>query len=78
MTNQATSVVLKSEELVQLTGYRAPTKQLEVLLKRGFTRAFISRRRVVLERAHYEAVCCGQIGKSAEKTVNLAFMGARR
>ncbi len=78
MTTQTTHVVLQSDELLQLTGYRAPTKQLEVLHKRGFTRAFIGRRGVVLERAHFEAVCRGQIGKPAEKTANLAFMGARK
>lgn len=73
-----TTLVLQSEELLQLTGYRAPTKQLEVLHKRGFSRAFIGRRGVVLERAHFEAVCRGQIGKPVEKSANLAFMGAMK
>jgi hypothetical protein len=48
------------EELQRLTRYRRPAQQLEELHRQGFFRA---RRgadgRVVLERAHYEAVCSG-------------------
>lgn len=78
MTTQTSQVVLQSDELLQLTGYEQPTRQLAVLHKRGFTRAFIGRRGVVLERAHFEAVCRGQIDKPVEKVANLAFMGARK
>jgi len=43
-----------------LTGYRSRPAQLKVLHKRGFVRAFINQAGVlVLERAHYEAVCQG-------------------
>jgi len=40
-------------------GYVQPAKQLEILLKRGFYRAWRSpvTGAVILERAHYEAVC---------------------
>lgn len=71
-------VTLQPEELEQLTGYEQATKQLDVLHKRGFTRAFIGRRGLVLERAHYEAVCRGQIDRPAPKEVNLSFFGARK
>lgn len=78
MTAQTNHAVLQPDELEQLTGYQIPTKQLNVLHQRGFTRAFIGRRGLVLERAHYEAVCRGQAEKAAEKKVNLAFMGGRQ
>lgn len=71
-------VILQSEELLQLTGYEQATKQLEVLHKRGFTRAFIGRRGLVLERAHFEAVCRGEIDRAVEKVANLSFFGARK
>ena len=52
------SLILSFEELVHLTGYRQPAAQLNNLKAQGFHRA---RRNalgsVVLERAHYEAVC---------------------
>jgi hypothetical protein len=73
-----TAVTLQPEELAQLTGYEQATKQLDVLHKRGFSRAFIGRRGLVLERAHYEAVCRGQIGMPAAKEVNLSVFGPRK
>ena len=56
MTYQLT---LSAEELIELTGFRRPADQLTELLRRGFYRARQSAvtGRVVLERAHYEAVC---------------------
>lgn len=54
------SVTLTREELVQLTGYEKPSKQLAELHRRGFMRAYIGRHGLVLERAHYEAVCRGE------------------
>lgn len=55
------SLTLSAEELQELTGYRQPGAQLEALKKQGFYRA---RRNaagaVVLERAHFEAVCAGR------------------
>lgn len=71
-------ITLQRDELEQLTGYEQPTKQLNILRKRGFNRAFIGRRGVILERAHYEAVCTGQIGKSKGKQVNLSFFGSSK
>jgi hypothetical protein len=72
-----TGVTLDSNEIVSITGYEQPCKQLEVLHKRGFSRAYINRRGVVLERAHYEAVCRGQIDRPLAKEANLRFFGSR-
>lgn len=59
-----------------MTGYSQSTKQLRVLHSRGFVRAYINRRGiVVIERAHYEAVCAGQQQTKA-KSANLAFLRA--
>lgn len=59
-------LLLSAEELLEITGYEKPALQLEVLLAEGFHRA---RRnvlnRVVLERAHYEAVCAGVAATSS-------------
>ena len=71
------SLTLGPTEIAQLTGYEQATKQLDVLHKRGFTRAFIGRRGLVLERAHYEAVCRGQIDRLEANKANLSFFGAR-
>jgi hypothetical protein len=63
-----------------LTGYKASTRQLAVLHARGFARAVINRNgAVVLERAHYDAVCRGQMGQQpqAPKAANLAFLKGR-
>jgi hypothetical protein len=58
----APSIVLSHAELVQLTRYERAERQLEVLHLRGFHRAYIGRdKTVVLERAHYEAVCRGEV-----------------
>lgn len=52
--------IFTPEELVRLTGYRQAARQLATLHAQGFHRA---RRNalgdVVLERAHYDAVCAG-------------------
>ncbi len=77
-TKEQTDVTLKPEELVQLTGFRQPCRQLSVLHKRGFTRAYIGRSGLVLERAHYDAVCRGQLDKAPAKQANLGFFGARK
>lgn len=57
---QDAMLVVPAEELVRITGYRQPSKQLAALHAQGFHRA---RRNalgaVVLERAHYDAVCAG-------------------
>ena len=54
------TLTLTADELHALTGYRWARKQLEALHARGFWRAYINVcGRVVLERAHYDAVCRG-------------------
>ena len=76
------TIILTPAELEQLTGYKQATKQLNVLHSRGFHRAFMARTGgVVLERAHYDAVCRGQQGTGQQgaaqqppRTVNLSFM----
>ena len=54
-------LIVPSEELVEITGYRQPAAQLRALLARGFWRACRSpiTGAVILERAHYDAVCQG-------------------
>lgn len=54
-------MTLDDAELVDITGFRQPSRQLAELHRQGFWRA---RRapitgRVILERAHYDAVCAG-------------------
>lgn len=57
-------------ELVDLTRYERAGKQLEVLHMRGFARAYIDHTgRVVLERAHYEAVCRGEVQPARPRVV---------
>lgn len=49
-------------------GYLRPADQLRELHARGFTRAYIpkvGRKRVILERAHYDAVVRGQYGQGS-------------
>lgn len=56
-----TDLLLSDAELVALTGYQRQAEQLVELQRQGFSRARRDRAgRVVLERAHYEAVCGGQ------------------
>jgi hypothetical protein len=56
-------LLMTPEELVSLTGYTRSSAQVEELHRQGFVRA---RRNalgtVVLERAHYLAVCSGTFG----------------
>ncbi|MET3514303.1 MULTISPECIES: hypothetical protein [Pseudacidovorax] len=55
-------LVLSPAELVEVSGgYRRPHEQHEELLRQGFWRARRSRvtGEVILERAHYLAVCAG-------------------
>lgn len=57
-----TALRLSAAELEQLTAYRQPAAQLAELHRQGFTRARLDRLgRVVLERAHYHAVCAGAL-----------------
>lgn len=69
-------IILSDAELTSITGYELPCKRLAVLHGRGFHRAYIARNGgVVLERAHYEAVCRGESEKP-RKTANIGFLKA--
>ena len=54
-----TGITLTADEIRELTRYDRPAFQLRELQQRGFSRAYIRAGAVVLERAHYEAVCRG-------------------
>lgn len=55
-------IALEPEELERLTGYEQPVRQLQALKDAGFWRARMNaRHEVILERAHYEAVCNGAV-----------------
>lgn len=72
--------ILTPNEVEAITGFKLSTRQLAVLRDRGFHRAFINRAGVVvLERAHFDAVCRGQMGQQtqAPKAANLAFLKGR-
>lgn len=74
------TVTLAPDELEDITGYVIATKQLQVLHRRGFHRAFINRLgSVVLERAHYEAVTRGEVRETAapRRAANLSFLSKR-
>ena len=68
-------LLLSDAELVALTGYKWPSKQLAVLHARGFVRAYISNKGLVLERAHYEAVTKGEVA-TPRRGANLAHLRA--
>ena len=58
------SLLLTEAELREITGYRQESKQLIELHRQGFFRARrTSMGMVILERAHYEAVCAGNTAK---------------
>ena len=72
--------ILTPNEIEAMTGFKIATRQLAVLRERGFHRAFVNRAgAVVLERAHYDAVCRGQMGQQpqAPKAANLSFLKGR-
>lgn len=56
-------LTLSPTEIHQLTGYKRPGDQLAELQRQGFFRARLARvtGEVILERAHYDAVCAGGI-----------------
>ena len=60
MTAGVADLLLTVEELEALTGYRRASDQLRKLRRQGFVRARRSPLgSVILERAHYDAVCRG-------------------
>lgn len=55
-------LLLSESELLALTGYKRAAEQLEELHRLGFARARRDRfGRVILERAHYDAVVKGAV-----------------
>ena len=73
-----TTIKLTPEELADITGYTQPCRQLSVLRKRGFSRAYIARKGgVVLERVHYETVSRGET-EPTSKTARLSIFKAAR
>lgn len=57
----STGLILSDGEIEALTGYTRAAEQLRELHRQGFTRARRDRLgRVIVERAHYDAVCIGQ------------------
>ncbi len=68
-TGPRLSPILSDEELIDASGgYRLPAAQLKALHALGFTRARLStigRKRVILDRAHHDAVERGQFGQRA-------------
>ena len=58
-----TDLLLSPLEVKALAGeLEQPQRQLEELRRQGFWRVRLSREhRVILERAHYEAVCAGAV-----------------
>lgn len=69
-------LLLSDAELVALTGYKRASEQIAELHRQGFVRARKSMAGgVILERAHYEAVCRGpqvQAPKVRKPTVRMA------
>jgi hypothetical protein len=62
---ESAGIVLSDDEILAITGYRRPADQLKRLHEMGFERAFIAkvgRKRVILDRAHHDAVTRGQYG----------------
>ncbi|MDN8617806.1 hypothetical protein [Variovorax ginsengisoli] len=70
------SIVLTTDEIEALTGYKLATMQLERLRRDGFYRARMGRHGVVLERTHYEAVTRGQDAETPapRKVANLSHL----
>ena len=56
------TIILTTEELERVTGDKTPKRQVQELHRQGFYRARIAAAtgNVILERAHYDAVCAGE------------------
>ena len=64
-------MILTPPEIAEITGYVRPAEQLAELHKLGFARARMDRTgRIVLERAHYQAVCEGRFAANASRSDN--------
>lgn len=73
-------LTVPTDELVEITGYRQPAAQLRNLLARGFWRACRAPMTgaVILERAHYEAVCSGAVQGGAANDGKVAKLKSQR
>lgn len=67
--DQTMTPTLERVEVESVTGYKRPADQLAELHRQGFFRARQSPTtgRIILERAHYDAVCVGAITPRAPK-----------
>lgn len=65
--NTAQDIIMSDAELQAITGYKRSQEQVEELHRQGFYRARRSKNTgdVILERAHYDAVCA--IGSAANE-----------
>lgn len=65
------SAILTKDEIHEVTGYKRAAEQLVELLRQGFYRARRSPvdGSVILERAHYDAICSGGGKPANEPTV---------
>ena len=63
------TLVLSDIELQSLTGYKRAKDQIPELQRQGFYRARQSKATgaVILERAHYEAVCTGRMAANESR-----------
>lgn len=60
-------LTLSQSEVQLLTGYKIPSKQLQELRLRGFSRAYQNRSgKIIVERAHFEAVAAGAAPQGPE------------
>ena len=72
-------LILSAAELSELTDYMQSACQLEELKRQGFYRARRNRLgHVILERAHYEAVCAGHVAEAAHNGPSLRPPKLRR
>ena len=63
----AATLLLSPEEITAVTGYRKPALQVRELRSRGFNRARVNvLNHVVLERAHFDAVCSHAVGTASQ------------
>jgi hypothetical protein len=71
-------LILDPFEIEALTGYSMPCKQLAALQAAGYARARRGRNgEVILERAHFQAVCRGEFvihAKGTRPAVRLDFL----
>lgn len=68
------TIILTSDELERVTGYKTHKRQMQELHRQGFYRARIGATgNLILERAHYDAVCAGA-KPAKEPTVRNPFL----